>query len=67
MNEEANALRIEQLIRLTRATLEVILGKDSEAKCLMDVNVSNIEESQRAMLDVIEQKVKNVFEDKFIH
>lgn len=63
---DQNAKRIEQTIRLTRATLEMMLNQDKDAKCLIEVKTSNIEETNRAILDNIEYKIKNVFEEKFI-
>lgn len=64
MNEQINATRIEQTIRLSRATIEMILGLDMNAKALMTLGSDNVEEANRDMLDVIERKVKNVIESK---
>lgn len=59
-----NTLRIEQTIRLTRTVIELMLSKDVDAKAFLHQSASNCEETNRAMLEVIERKVKTLFERK---
>lgn len=59
-----NSVRIEQTIRLTRTVIELMLSKDVDTKALLKQSASNCEETNRAMLEVIERKVKTLLEKK---